>query len=234
MSLCIIDMLAYSLSKQIFLQKIRPEIAAKKNFENGFNEGHQKFSSENNEDISQKVRVDDSLVFEDKATSNMSDWKNLEDVSKFSDKKLLWSDKSKITFANFQNKPNKHNPIIEQYRPNYGGIQINIQNLHLDVNDDRKENDLKTYNNDDFNPNNKDFFVLLTNVERKPVQTSKKLKFLRSKLNRIAQKYYNDQYNDVKDENNDKFIYNTRHKPSSQHTFNNSPMLIKLLRNEEL
>ena len=216
------------------MQNIRPEIAAKKNFENEFNAGHQKISSENNEDISQKVRVDDSLVFEDKATSNMSDWKDLEDVSKFSDKKLLVSDKSKITFANFQNKPNKHNPIIEQYRPNYGGIQINIQNLHLDVNDDRKANDLENYDNNDFNPNNQDFFFLLRNEDKTTTPTSKKLNFLKSKLNRIVQKYYNDQYNDVKKEDNINHIYNSRHQTSPKHTFNNSPMLITLLRNDEL
>ena len=55
---------------------------------------------------------------------------------------------------------------------------------------------------------------------------------VKTKLHQIAQKYYNNNY--IKQKNNKDFPYGIRHQENSQNSLKNSPMLIKLLRNEEL
>ena len=189
-------------------------------------------SSENNEDISQKVilSTDDSVLNEDNTVieeSELNPFDSAKDQLK------------EIVLASVKNIPDQNYTKIEQIQPNFGGIQINIKNLHLDVNSDLKTegHEINEYlsGNEDFRPTNKDFFFLLQNENRKPFYPSEKSQSLKLKLNQIARKYYNGNYDDTKkNRDNSNIKHDIRHQSIPKNSFQNSPMLIKLLRNEEL
>ena len=190
-------------------------------------------SSENNEDISQKaiLSTDDSLLNEDNAVieeSELNPFDSAKDQLK------------EIVLASVKNIPDQNYTKIEQIQPNFGGIQINIKNLHLDVNSDLKTegHEINEYlsGNEDFRPTNKDFFFLLQNENRKPFYPSEKSQSLKLKLNKIVRKYYdNGNYDDTKQKRvNNNIKHDIRPQSIPKNSFQNSPMLIKLLRNEEL
>ena len=189
-------------------------------------------SSENNEDISQKVilSTDDSVLNEDNTVieeSELNPFDSAKDQLK------------EIVLASVKNIPDQNYTKIEQIQPNFGGIQINIKNLHLDVNSDLKTegHEINEYlsGNEDFRPTNKDFFFLLQNENRKPFYPSEKSQSLKLKLNKIVRKYYNGNYDDTKQKRvNNNIKHDIRPQSIPKNSFQNSPMLIKLLRNEEL
>ena len=196
----------------------------------GIAERLQNISSNNNEDKSPKVTTNDRLVLNHKTTSNMYDWKHSENASKVFNLKFL--------FTSFQHYPDHHLPVIEQLQPNFGGIQINIRNLHLDVSGDSKSKSYENNNyldkNEDFGTDDNDFFFLLRDRNKVPRFASNKMKYLKTKLHQIAQRYYNNNNKYIKQKSNEDFPYGIRRQENSQNSLNNSPMLIKLLRNEEL
>ena len=196
----------------------------------GIAERLQNISSNNNEDKSPKVITNDRLVLNHKTKSDMYDWKLSENASKVIDLKFL--------FTSIQHYPDHNLPIIEQLLPNFGGIQINIKNLHLDVSGDSKSKSYENNNyldkNEDFGTDDNDYFFLLGNEKKVPRFASNKMKYLKTKLHQIAKKYYNNNNNYIKQKINKDFPYDIRRQENSQNSLENSPMLIKLLRNEEL
>ena len=108
----------------------------------------------------------------------------------------------KFLFTSFQHYPDHSLPVIEQLQPNFGGIQINIRNLHLDVSGDSKTKPYESNDyldkNEDFSTDDNDYFFLLRNEKKVPRFASNKMQYLKTKLHQIAQKYYdnNDKYTD--------------------------------------
>ena len=144
----------------------------------------------------------------------------------------------KFLFASFQHYPDHDLPVIEQLQPNFGGIQINIRNLHLDVSGDSKTKPYESNDyldkNEDFSTDDNDYFFLLRNEKKVPRFASNKMKYLKTKLHQIAQKYYDNNNKYIKQKSNEYTPYGIRRQENSQNSLENSPMLIKLLRNEEL
>ena len=132
---------------------------------------------------------------------------------------------------------------IQRYYPNFGGTQVNIQNLHLDISDKFKKPELDGYgfldNIKDATQRNKEYMLLLVNEKKNifPSQKAESYQNANGKLKSIIQQYYNNNYSGnpklkgKADISMDSSNYQPKYEAASNH---NSPMLIKLLRNEEL
>ena len=152
-----------------------PQTTVNESIEIGLNDGHQNTISTTNEDVSQKVILDednamiylkkylsgnqkdrdaveksvykisdDTVEFDEMNVGNFSIPNILEDfISMFDEKEIFPISgshpptspelhKSKY-FNYFQKVPKDNYTVIKQtYQPNYGGTQVNIENLHID------------------------------------------------------------------------------------------------------
>ena len=202
------------------------------------------------ENILHKI-LHDTVKFDEMNVGNFSIKNVLEDFISMSEENDI-SPKSgstpptspnllKSSYFNYiRNAPKDNYTVIQQtYKPNYGGTQVNIENLHIDITENFQNklpvNHDLAYNKEESSFTSKDFLLLLLNGNKKALSPAKKQEFqgAREQLKSIIQEYYNNysQNIELKPNTPNNFKRISYHQNSRN---NNSPMLIKLLRNEEL